>query len=164
MEYGFWPPSQQEDRLHERPTRSPPSAELRSKEQPRLDSRRDRRSAHGTRIRWLASRAASRACSDLKEHLDDNGELLPHLLFGDVTRYAADLARRAETEPDADVALIRLLEDLDGAILPEGEDDDPVDNVLWVSFVEDASTDEDEPLRSRLREFPNLARALSHYE
>jgi hypothetical protein len=42
--------------------------------------------------------------------------------------------------------------------------DDEVDNLICVSFVENASTDADEPLRARLRAFPNLARALSHYE
>jgi hypothetical protein len=99
----------------------------------------------------------------LEDHLTDNDELLAHVLFGDVTRYAADLARRAAEEPEADAELLRLLEDLDLAILPEGEGD-PVDNLVWVSFVENASTDADEPLRPRLRSLPNLARALSYYE
>lgn len=99
----------------------------------------------------------------LDEHLADHDEVLAHVLFEDVTRYAADLARRATEEPEADAQLRRLLEDLDQTLLPEGEDD-PVNNVIWVSFVENASTDADEPLRSRLRSFPNLARALSHYE
>ena len=89
--------------------------------------------------------------------------MLAHVLFGDVTRFAADLARRAADEAQADAELLRLLEDLDQAILPEGQEDDPVNNLVWVSFVENAPTDADEPLRTRLRSFPNLARALSFY-
>jgi hypothetical protein len=113
-------------------------------------------------VDWLVARHPGLAPL-LEEHLNDYDELLSHVLFGEVTRYAADLARRSEQDPDADAELLRLLEDLDQAILPEGEDD-PVDNVVWVSFVENASTDADEPLRTRLRSFPNLARALSHYQ
>lgn len=113
-------------------------------------------------VGWVVARHPELA-RILNEHLAANDELLPHVLLGDVTRYATDLARSAEAEPNADAALVRLLRDLDAAILPEDEDD-PVDNLVWVSFVENASTDDDEPLRSRLREFPNLARALSHYE
>jgi hypothetical protein len=114
-------------------------------------------------VEWLVSRHPGLAPL-LEEHLKDNDELLAHVLFGDVARYAADLARRAAAEPGADAELVRLLEDLDPAILPEGQEDDPVNNLVWVSFVENASTDADEPLRTRLRSFPNLARALSHYE
>lgn len=117
---------------------------------------------HPEFVEWLVSRHPDLA-PILDEHLADNDELLAHLLLGDVTRHAADLARRATTEPEADEELIRLLGDLDPAILPEGQDD-PVDNLVWVSFVENASTDADEPLRTRLRSFPNLARALSYYE
>jgi hypothetical protein len=83
-----------------------------------------------------------------------------------VTRYAADLARRASEEPKAEDELRRLLDDLDAAMLPAGEDD-PVDTLIWASLVENAqgvAGDAEEPLRDRLRSFPNLARALSHYE
>ena len=83
-----------------------------------------------------------------------------------MTRYAADLPRRAEEEPEADEELRWLLADLDAAIMPNGGDD-PVDNLIWVSFVENAqgvTADPEEALRERLRSFPNLARALSHYE
>ncbi len=114
-------------------------------------------------VDWLVARHPG-LTQILEEHLTDYDELLSHVLFGDVTRHAADLARRAPEEPGADAELLRLLEDLDPAILPEGEDDDPVNNLVWASFVENASTDADEPLRTRLRSFPNLARALSPYE
>ena len=46
-------------------------------------------------------------------------------------------------------------------------DDDRVDNLIWVSFVENAqgvTGDSEEALRDRLRSFPNLAHALSYYE
>lgn len=119
----------------------------------------------GEFVEWLVARHTSLA-PILAEHLSDNAELLPHVLFGDVTRYAADLARRAPGEPEADDALCRLLEDLDASMLPAGGDD-PVDDVIWVSFVENAQGvggDPEEALRDRLRSYPNLARALSHYE
>src|SRR5687768_8346913 len=110
-------------------------------------------------VEWLVSRHRDLAPT-LEEHLTDNdGEPLAHVLFGDVTRTAADLARHATTEPEADAELIRLLGDLDAAILAEGQEDDPVNNLVWGSFVENASTDADGPLRTRLRSFPNLARA-----
>ncbi len=117
-------------------------------------------------VAWLVARHP-RLAPILEEHLSDNGdELLPHVLFGDVTRYAADLARRASDEPEADDELRRLLSDLDAAMLPAGQDD-PVDNLIWVSFVENAqgfAGDSEERLRDRVRSLPNLARALSHYE
>lgn len=116
-------------------------------------------------VTWLVSRHPEIAPL-LEEHLTDYSELLPHVLFGDVTRYAADLARRAAEEPEADPELLGLLGDLDRAILPEG-DDDPVDNLVWVSFVENTqgvAGAAEEPLRHRMHSFPNLARALSHYE
>jgi hypothetical protein len=72
-------------------------------------------------------------------------------------------AGRAEDDPEADNELQRLLRDLDAAMLPAGGDD-AVDNLVWVSFVENASTESEEPLRNRLRSFSNLRRALAHYE
>jgi hypothetical protein len=110
-------------------------------------------------VEWLVARHPGLA-PILGDHLAFNDELLPHVLFGDVTRYAEDLGRQAKRDSEADAQLLRLLGDLDRAILPEGEDD-PVDNLVWVSFVESAHS---RPLLERLRSFPNLARALSHYE
>jgi hypothetical protein len=102
----------------------------------------------------------------LAGHVADNDELLPHVFFGDVTRFAADLARRAPTCAEADVELDRLLLDLNDALLGVLVDDD-VDNLIWVSFVENAQSvpgDAEEALRERLRRHSNLARVLSHYE
>ena len=63
--------------------------------------------------------------------------------------------------------LNRLLGDLDDALTSDDDGDDPVDNLIWVSFVENAQGvpgDPEEDLRRRIRAFANLARALSHYE
>src|SRR5688572_6987132 len=117
-------------------------------------------------VDWLVARHPPLAAI-LGEHLSYfGGEMLPHVLFGDVTRYAGDLARRATVDPRAGADLRMLLKDLDEAMLPEGHDD-PVDNLIWVSFVENAqgvARDPEESLRDRLRSFPSLSRALSHYE
>ena len=102
----------------------------------------------------------------LDEHLNDYDELLSHVFFADVTRHAARLARGAGTAPEADDELARLLEDLESAFLLR-DDRDEVDDLIWVSFVENAqgvSGDEEEPLRDALRRYPRLASALSHYE
>jgi len=113
-------------------------------------------------VEWLAGRYS--IIDELeRQHVTDNGELLPHLLFGDVTRYAAELARSSGDQAAA--TLDALLGDLDAA-LAAGQDDE-VGNLIWVSFVENAQGvpgDAEEPLRIRLRGFPHLAEALSHYE
>lgn len=47
------------------------------------------------------------------------------------------------------------------------DQDDEVGNLIWVSFVENVQGvpgDDEEPLRERIRAFPHLAVALSHYE
>lgn len=112
-------------------------------------------------IEWLVGRHADLA-PILDEHLADNGELLPHVFFGDVTRHASAMAR-AGTNTDA---VDGLLGDLDDS-LSLAKDDDQVDNLIGVSFVENAQGipgDAEEELRRRLRMYPNLARALSRYE
>jgi hypothetical protein len=117
-------------------------------------------------VDWLFARHPTLA-PILETHLSDNdGELLSHVLFGDVTRYASDLARRADVDPTAEGELRQLLTDLDSAMLPPGEDDF-VHNLVWVSFVENAhgvNGDPEESLRVRLRQHQNLGHALSHYE
>jgi hypothetical protein len=116
-------------------------------------------------IDWLAVRHP--AVEELRaEHVDYYGELLPHVLFGDITRDAAELARRAKTDPEAADDLRRLLQDLDDAIREGDGTDDAVENVVFVSFVENASGvpgDSEEALRDEIRRFPSLAHALSHY-
>jgi hypothetical protein len=68
-------------------------------------------------VDWLVSRHPQVA-PILGDHMSFYGELLAHVLFGDVTRHAADLARRAGDDPEAEGELGRLLQDLDGAMLP----------------------------------------------
>ena len=110
-------------------------------------------------VDWLVARHPDLA-PILDEHLKDmDDELLPHVFFGDVTRYAAELARRHDTGK-----LDPLLHDLNGVL---DDSDDYVDNLVWVSFVENSQASPGDPekqLRESLRGYPNLARALSHYE
>jgi hypothetical protein len=116
-------------------------------------------------VEWLVARHPALAAL-VQAHMADYGEMLPHVLFGDVTRYAADLARRAADDPVAHDELRALLTDLDQALSTE-DDNDLVENLVWVSFVENAqgvAGDPEEPLRVRLRSFRWLGKALSHYE
>lgn len=112
-------------------------------------------------IEWLVERHPALALIR-DEHLVTFGELLPHVFFGDVTRYASSLARDGTDVEHLD----RLLSDLDHS-LSGGDRGDEVDSLVWASFVENvqgASDDSEEALRERLRAFPSLAQALSHYE
>ena len=67
------------------------------------------------------------------DHVDFYEELLPHVLFGEITSWAEDEARRDPSSP----ALARLLDLLETAYV-EGDDD--VRNVLTVSFVENLAS------------------------
>ena len=72
----------------------------------------------------------------LEEHLEDNfGELLPHLFFGDVTRYVVERFQSASRLNDAStlVEVQRLLDFLEAAYATEG---DEVEELLAVSFLE----------------------------
>ena len=118
-------------------------------------------------IDWLAARHA--AIATLRDdHVEFYEELIPHVLFGDVTRHAAELARRGRSgDAPAAKELDALLHDLDTAILEGFGTDDPVENVVWVSFVENATGvpgDDAEPLRDELRQFHYLGYALARYE
>ena len=116
-------------------------------------------------INWLVARHKPLE-PVLDEHLNDYDELLSHVFFGDVTRHAAHVARRAETETEAADELTRLLDDLESAFLL-GDERDEVDDLIWVSFIENAQgvpNDDEESLRDALRRYPRLSSALSHYE
>ena len=64
----------------------------------------------------------------IDEHVADNDEVLPHVLFGDLTRFVL------KANDDGDDELVRrALAFLDG-VLREG--DDGVQNLVGVSFVE----------------------------
>ncbi|KRB75113.1 hypothetical protein ASE01_17290 [Nocardioides sp. Root190] len=81
----------------------------------------------------FVSRLSSRvpeSSATLREHLDEQeGELLLHLLVGDLRRLA--LAWFGEGKTDA---LARLLDEVDTALR---EGDEYVENAVAVSFVED---------------------------
>jgi hypothetical protein len=62
------------------------------------------------------------------EHIAFYEELIPHVLFGDVTRFVIDGQLAGDTE-----LVDRALKSLD-RIMREG--DDPTDNLVAVSFVE----------------------------
>jgi len=90
------------------------------------------------------------------EHLDDNfGELLSHVFFGDVTRWAVDqhaVAKRGSVA--ADEALTRLLNFLERCY-PVG--DSEVQNLIAVSFLENLPNSREENREIRRRLGPNLA-------
>lgn len=70
-------------------------------------------------VSWLVARHPD-LVPVLNEHLPDNDELLPHVLFGDVTRHALALARHGEVDE-----LNRLLGDLDAALDVDGRRCEP---------------------------------------
>ncbi len=64
----------------------------------------------------------------LTEHAEYYEDVLPHVFFGDVTRYAVEILASEETD-----VLARLLSCLERG-LASGDQD--VDNLICVSFVE----------------------------
>lgn len=76
----------------------------------------------------------------LREHLEDNnGELLPHVFFGDVTRWAV---RQDERDAESIDALLATLE------IDYANGDDAVRELIVVSFLENLPLDSG--IRSRL--------------
>jgi len=91
----------------------------------------------------------------LDEHLKDNGELLPHYFFGDLTRYAVEQVKKGATK--AYEPLARLLIFLEDGLKSGNAD---VKNLILASFVENLA---DEPeAREQIKKMagPNLAKAL----
>lgn len=66
----------------------------------------------------------------LEEHLAENGQLLPHVFMGDLTRYV--LASGGDK-----VAVVQFLEDTLGRRAPS------VDELIAVSFVENINTQDE---------------------
>jgi hypothetical protein len=64
----------------------------------------------------------------IDEHVADHDEVLPHVLFGDLTRFVLDAHQRGD-----DDLVRRALAFLDSALR---EGDDGVQNLVGVSFVE----------------------------
>jgi hypothetical protein len=70
-----------------------------------------------------------------REHLEDNdGELLPHVLFGDLSRFVVSADARG------DDALVRSTLDFLENVLTEG--DEAAQNLVVVSFVENIARDD----------------------
>jgi hypothetical protein len=81
----------------------------------------------------------------VREHLADNDELLPHVLMGDVTRFA--LATR-----DGDV-LRRLCAAFEAGLATDSDD---VGELLSVSFLENLDPDDDRATRLEAHFGPQL--------
>ncbi len=86
--------------------------------------------------------------AELTEQIDYYGELLPHAFFGDVSRYAAACVNGNALEK-----LRPLLDQIEAGL--EGGDPE-VDNVIWISFIED------EPATVHIRDIagPKLKAAI----
>lgn len=63
------------------------------------------------------------------EHIEDNDSLLPHVLFGDVTRFVISEARKGGHSS----AMVRLLDQLESGLR---DGDSEVNELIGVSFVE----------------------------
>lgn len=90
-----------------------------------------------------------------EEHLRDNNELLPHLFFWDVTKYAERLYASGETD-----TLQRLLNFLERAWADGPQE---VEELIQVSFIESLGPWEDEKASMRQMLGPHLADAWSWY-
>jgi hypothetical protein len=73
------------------------------------------------------------------QHIRDNGEVLPHVFMGDVTRFVISAAARRNS---ADPTLPKLIHFLETRFAVAGED---IKNLISVSFVENL-VGEDEAL------------------
>ena len=82
------------------------------------------------------------------EHLRDNAELLPHVLFGDVFRFVV-----AAEASGAEELVDRTLSALE-ALLHEDADD--IRNLVAVSFVENVAWDDDDASKRIRRRLPSL--------
>lgn len=69
----------------------------------------------------------------LREHLRDFEELLPHLFFGDLTRYVVAAFCATDVRDRSRWHLSELLDELEGAI---SGDDEAISELVAVSFVE----------------------------
>ena len=92
------------------------------------------------------------------EHVKDNGEILPHIFFGDLTRYVVSLllsgagvARRRELED--------ILRTLEKAYASVG-DEDELQELISVSFLEHLPRPGDEGSEVRSMVGPRLSQQL----
>lgn len=89
----------------------------------------------------------------LDEHIGDNGEILPHVFFGDVTRYAVRLFQNSEASPE----LRDILSHLEEAFQREMPD---VVDLISVSFLENLPRDGEPGGEIRKLLGPNLRKEL----
>ncbi len=88
--------------------------------------------------------------SSIEEHLADNDELLPHVLFGDLTRFVVAAHQRGEGD-----LVRRVLTFLDSALR---DGDDKVQNLVEVSFIENVGP-WDEAQKRFIASWPDALRA-----
>jgi hypothetical protein len=89
----------------------------------------------------------------LDEHIEANGEILPHVFFGDVTRYVVGLFRNSEASPE----LHDLLGHLEEAFQRDGPE---VRELISVSFLENLPRDSEPGAGIRKLLGPSLANEL----
>lgn len=69
-----------------------------------------------------------------EDHLQENDELLPHVFFGDVTRYIMQLAVSSTSDHRENASeLLRILRFFESSYR---ESDEKIKNILFVSFLE----------------------------
>jgi hypothetical protein len=100
----------------------------------------------------------------LNEHLNDQfGQLLPHLFFGDLTRYVMEQMRKSQIESQRQPPEVvrRIIGILEKAMLSS---DMQAKELVQASFLEnlDATDSAYSQLKSAMS--PNLRRELDHFE
>lgn len=93
------------------------------------------------------------------KHISDCDELIPHPFFGELTRYVVRLLR--EGTPDAIKIVARILGVLEEGMASGGND---VEELISVSFLENAVKSPDVMLALEELIGPHLAKELSHYK
>ena len=93
------------------------------------------------------------------EHIQDNNELLPHVFFGDVTRYVVQEMRCRESQPSQPVQ--RILSFLEQCMV---SGDEQVNELISVSFLENLLGEDDVLANLKKLMGPNLAREFAAYE
>lgn len=71
-----------------------------------------------------------------EEHLSDHNEVLPHVLFGDFTRFVINVYRKSSRSPDYQNILTRCLHFIE---LMFESGDPKLDELAHVSFLENLS-------------------------
>jgi len=93
-----------------------------------------------------------------EEHLRDYDEVLPHVFFGEVTRYVVVRVRAGEIGVSSPVG--RILDFLERCA---ASGDEQVEELVWVSFLENLVEYDDVLLALRGLIGPNLAKGLKAY-